>query len=450
MQTIDRTPLTTLQRLAVFLLVLLLLQALFPPRPARAATWLVTKIADTNDGVCDTDCSLREAIAVSANSDTIRFAVSLLDQTITLTAGALVIDKDLAITGPGATRLAISGNNASRVFTITANRTVSISGLTIKDGRVLVPRLDIGGGGIYNNGILTLNGVLVTANVVVDDGGGGLGGGIMNDIDAQLTIINSTISQNRIEDTGRGGCFGGGISSSGPLSLFNVTISNNQAVEQGNYCWGVGIDHADAPLTLNFVTIANNTASSTAPVGDRVQGGGLSMVAGILNVSNTIFAGNIPNNCELFVETTSGGYNLDYNANQAGTCNLEAGSQSTDTVGVNPLLTPLQDNGGSVPTHGLQLNSPAVDRIPNGTNGCLAGQTTDARGAVRAGGENRGGPACDSGAFEAASIQQPAALTLVDVQAVGAPSLAPWLVAASVVAALGLTLILARRQFFRS
>ena len=31
-----------------------------------ATTWTVTKTADTNDGACDSDCSLREAIAVAA------------------------------------------------------------------------------------------------------------------------------------------------------------------------------------------------------------------------------------------------------------------------------------------------------------------------------------------------------------------------------------------------
>lgn len=438
-----------LLRLTTWVLVFCVLQILVPAQPALAATWLVTKTADTDDDVCDADCSLREAITVAASGDTIRFAVSLLDQTITLTAGELVIDKNLEISGPGATRLAISGNNASRVFHITANRTVSISGLTIRGGRVVVPRTDIGGGGIYNDGILTLTGVLVTGNVVIDDGGGGLGGGIMNDIDAQLSIINSTISQNRVEDSGRGGCFGAGISSSGPLSLFNVTISSNQAVEQGNWCFGVGIDHADAVLNLNFVTIANNTATSTAALGERVVGGGLSMVDGTLNMSNTILAGNSPNNCELFVSVNSGGYNFDYNANQAGTCDFETQNNANDSVGVNPLLGPLQDNGGPVLTHTLLQNSPAIDRIPNGTNGCLAGQTTDARGAVRAGGENRGGPACDSGSFEAASIQQPAALTLVEVGADSSPALFSWLLAGGVVIGLGLAWIIVRRRFSR-
>ena len=47
---------------------------------AEAATFTVTKTADTNDGVCDTDCSLREAIAVAngtAANDIIEFNASV-------------------------------------------------------------------------------------------------------------------------------------------------------------------------------------------------------------------------------------------------------------------------------------------------------------------------------------------------------------------------------------
>ena len=38
---------------------------LFSATPAFAATFTVTKIADTNDGVCGADCSLREAIGAA-------------------------------------------------------------------------------------------------------------------------------------------------------------------------------------------------------------------------------------------------------------------------------------------------------------------------------------------------------------------------------------------------
>jgi CSLREA domain-containing protein len=39
-----------------------LLTILFISGAANAATWTVTKFTDSNDNVCDADCSLREAV----------------------------------------------------------------------------------------------------------------------------------------------------------------------------------------------------------------------------------------------------------------------------------------------------------------------------------------------------------------------------------------------------
>src|SRR5689334_14925132 len=82
---------------------------------ASAATLVVTKTDDTNDGVCDTDCSLREAVVVAAADDTVVFS-SLFNtpQTVTLTLGQLAIIRNLTINGPGPDILTISGNSASR------------------------------------------------------------------------------------------------------------------------------------------------------------------------------------------------------------------------------------------------------------------------------------------------------------------------------------------------
>src|SRR5262245_42014331 len=102
---------------------------LFCVSSANAMLYTVTKTADANDGVCDTDCSLREAIAAAngtTDNDLIMFAMPLFagPQTITLTGGELVVANNgsLAISGPGpADRLTISGNNASRILVSGAN-----------------------------------------------------------------------------------------------------------------------------------------------------------------------------------------------------------------------------------------------------------------------------------------------------------------------------------------
>jgi hypothetical protein len=98
-------------------------------RPARArpvlepledrtvlSTLTVLNVLDSGAG------SLRDAIKAASSGDTIVFAPSLTGQTITLTSGELEITSSLDIEGPGAAKLAISGNQASRVFHVSQNQ----------------------------------------------------------------------------------------------------------------------------------------------------------------------------------------------------------------------------------------------------------------------------------------------------------------------------------------
>src|SRR6185369_13551213 len=101
---------------------------------ADAATFNVTNLNDSGAG------SLRQAVLdanAAAGADVITFQ-SGLSGTITLTTGELDLYDSVDIQGPGAATLAVSGNNASRVFYIysTANGPidVTISGLTITGG----------------------------------------------------------------------------------------------------------------------------------------------------------------------------------------------------------------------------------------------------------------------------------------------------------------------------
>src|SRR5438067_13661342 len=94
--------------------LLLAALALAGARSAGAATFTVGNTSDSGAG------SLRQAILDAngaAGADTILFG-SGVTGTITLTSGQLSITGDLTITGPGANRLTVSGNNASRVFQI--------------------------------------------------------------------------------------------------------------------------------------------------------------------------------------------------------------------------------------------------------------------------------------------------------------------------------------------
>ena len=141
-----------------------------------AATFTVTKTADTNDGVCDADCSLREAISAAnsvSSTDTIEFSsLFATSQTIVLSGVQLQVDNNgaLSINGPGANLLTIDANHASPVFRI-EGANAGISAVKIANGTS-----QGSGGGILNQlGNLTVNNTVISGN---STGSGGEGGGI--------------------------------------------------------------------------------------------------------------------------------------------------------------------------------------------------------------------------------------------------------------------------------
>jgi predicted outer membrane repeat protein len=225
------------------------------------ATFNVTNKNDAGAG------SLRDAISkanAAPGADTINFTGSIfkdaIPDQITLTTGALSISSDITIKGTGASKLSISGNNASRVFEIANASNVTISGLLITQG--LADGAAGGGGGIFNSGTLTLKNSTVSSNTSFTSAGGILNSGT-------LTLNNSTVSSNA-------GSFGGGIVSNGTLTLSNSTVSGNTAGTQGG-----GIFY-EGTLTLSNSTISGNTAT---------DGGGIFNV-GTLALKNSIISGN--------------------------------------------------------------------------------------------------------------------------------------------------------------
>lgn len=151
------------------------------------------------------------------------------------------ISNSLDIIGPGADSLAIVGGGDAPVFRIVgAGTTVSISGLTIRGGGLddlgLPGDLDPGGG-IRNEGSLTLDATVVT------DNDGWNGGGIHNS--GTLTVIDSSVSGNRaVADS-----YGGGIHSTGPVTIVGSTIAENHGASYGGGLFASG----------DLITIANST-----------------------------------------------------------------------------------------------------------------------------------------------------------------------------------------------
>ena len=81
----------------------------------------------------------------------------------------------ITIQGPAANQLALSGNNASRVFEITARTVAQIDGLTFTGGKTEGASFPANsGGGILNSGTLTLVDCTVSGNTATVANGGGI------------------------------------------------------------------------------------------------------------------------------------------------------------------------------------------------------------------------------------------------------------------------------------
>ncbi|HEV3448169.1 MAG TPA: right-handed parallel beta-helix repeat-containing protein, partial [Gemmataceae bacterium] len=207
------------------------------------STFTVVNLADnTSPG------ALRWAIGQAnthAGPDLINFAPGL-NGTIVLTGSQIDITDDLTIDGPGAAKLTVSGNSASRVFHLSGSATdVEIDGLTISNGRASGTTVTgaLGdatlGGGIFNDQAhLTLSQVTVTHNQTA--GFIGAGGGIASISGATLTVENCTFSGNLASGTSVDGPGGGIFSDAGStLTVSQTTFTGNQAIDGGAIAiWG--------------------------------------------------------------------------------------------------------------------------------------------------------------------------------------------------------------------
>ncbi len=383
----------------------------------QAATFIVTTTADSGEG------SLRDSIFVASDGDTIQFDPALNGQTITLTSGQIEITRNITIDGPGASQLTVqrstaSGTHAFRIFTTAGNSqpgSITIAGLTIANGND--PEI---GGGIFNYArTLTIARCIISGNSATSGGGiycaGNYGyGPTVNVIDSTisgnssttgggvfvrsggfygyhggaLSITNSTISGNVATSSG------GGIHNSGGLAVINCTISGNSASLGG----GIRDEHGFIPRGPSVVTnstISGNSAS---------EGGGINTIDFSLHRSrNTIIALNTSaDGPDVKGALTSEGFNLIGNDSGA----TISPAQSSDQIGtpaspIDPLLGPLQNNGGPTFTHALLPGSPAIDQ------GESSGSTTDQRGFARpvdvqAIANEAGGDGADIGAVEVA------------------------------------------------
>ena len=323
----------------------------------------VDTINDSNTAG-DGECSLREAItAVNTPLMTPLECISVPPapavinfmlpnpSTITLLSALPALVNTVTITGPGAAILAVSGGNMFRVFDITSG-TFTISDLTIRNGS------SAAGAGLR---FAFLSSGSITDSTISNNTGDGI-------------LSNATLSLNRSTISGNGvGGAGAGINALGiATQIVNSTISSNL---------GTGIlVGAAAGLTMFSSTVTGN------------GGAGLSN-NGMATVNNTIFSNHAAiGNC-IGTPVTSLGYNLE----DTEVCGFIIMGIMGDLSNTNPLLGPLQNNGGPTFTHALTAGvggSPAIDA--GDPNICGITLLVDQRGMMR---PNSSG-VCDIGAFE--------------------------------------------------
>jgi len=344
--------------------------------------------------------TINGAIGKAASGDTIRVAIGTYTGTGTK---VVLIDKNLSLSGgwdatftTQSGTATINGGGARQGMFVNNSVTAVVERFTIQNGASAY------GGGIDNEGTLTLNNSTVSGNTASAHGGGLFNAGT-------LTLNNSTVSGN----TSTGDFFagdGGGLFNARTLTLNNSTVSGNTAM--GSFAGGGGglSNYNNGTATLNNSTISGNTATG----GD---GGGISNMGIVVTLKNTILAGNTSSfvgpDCSDTIDST--GYNLIGNNSGCTFTSTTGDLVGTSASPINPQLGPLQNNGGPTFTRALLPGSPALDAgnpaAPgSGGNACLA---TDQRNVARPiDGDSNSNAVCDIGAYESAPLP-PAAPTLL-------------------------------------
>ena len=399
---------------------------------ALGDTLTVTNQDDSGPG------SLRDAVMNATSGDTINFDLPL-PNTISLT-GAILIDRNLTIAGPGADVLTVERSSEDQfgfpvLHTASGFYDVTISGLAINNGlngtggglenestgTVTVTACTftdnfaaIGGGAVSNEGNGTLN---LTDCSMIENSTNGTGGALFtkfgvgsvtmvrcklalntakfgggavwnsgND-DSTLTLTDCMIDQNAATAMqGESSAFGGGIYNDGTMTIEGCTISNESTSNgsggglfnfnsvtvtdstfYGNTASdsGAGIENAWM-ATISDCTITSNAASQLEAFGTVPGGGGIASAGGtafnVTTIKNTIIARNdSPTNPDVAGEMISNGYNL-IGDSTGGTIVAMTGDQiGTSGSPIDPMLGPLDSNGGPTQTCALLPGSPAIN-----------------------------------------------------------------------------------------
>ncbi|MBK8023209.1 MAG: hypothetical protein IPK19_17725 [Chloroflexi bacterium] len=370
-----------------------------------------------------------------AGTDTITFDPIFFGTARTITPSAtLVIASDLTLDGPGANLLTLSGGGSLRVFMVESGVDATIQNVTISDGHS-----SEFGGGIHNQGMLTIHGstftvneanwggavwnsgTLVVTDTIFDTNTSTLGSGIFNE-GGTVTVGGSTFSVNTTSA-------GAGIYSwhGGTVNVDDSTFRGNTAYSAGSiYTWlGSVVTVSNSTFRHNFasadggsievgsggsVTVTNslfrnNTANSgnggallnidgtltviNCTFSDNFagsQGGGIFSLRGVTTIANATFhdsgiaADSDISPAILRLDNSLLSMSPCYGGLITGANNIAStgnGSGCPATEYANLLFDELADNGGPTQTFALLPGSPAIDA---GNNALIPADTADMDG----------------------------------------------------------------------
>lgn len=315
----------------------------------------------------------------------------------------LCISGNLTLTGDDPSTTIIDGGLLDRIFFVSAGATAAINNVTIQHGTFDPGSFDGGGGGINNQGALTVTNDLFTANNA-NIGGGGIfnsgtlivegctftgnnGSGLTANYATLTSINHSYFTQNYANQGAAVETFVGTLQISN--STFTGNTTNTNAI--------IGAYNTAATITNS--TISNNTVANAGTVVSAGNGSSLVLnndtisgnsagntIAGVfgdtVTISNTILAGNLGADC-VVNNLTNLGHNIIQNADFVALC--KGGNDATTLTGVDAGLGSLSGNLPSlVPLPGSPAIGAGSPRTPgNGVPGtCTA---LDQHGVVRGG-----------------------------------------------------------------
>jgi len=372
----------------------------------NAKVFVVDSAADSVDaipgnGACSDSqgrCTLRAAIGeVNAGptpGDVVMFSLpnpSVID----LTLGEILADPKFAILGPGPDRLTIqraAGTPDARLFHLTGPGAggFELRGVTLKNGKS-----PFGGAMLVVLATLRLN------NVVVTDNQAGDGAGVFS-YGGSVRITRSLFHANTA--TGEGGAIVLAQSDSTYTQsvISDSTITNNHAASVGAISSSLGLSLVNSTITHNTATEDVSGVATRAP--------------GTTYVLNTIIGSNPLPQLTLVGSFVSRGNNIITDGRNSSFVNGQLNDQVGTSNSIDPMLGPLIDNGGGIPTRALLAGSTAT----NAGNNCVLSTTCQLPGGTsvflefdqRARHRRIAGPQVDIGAFELNASNSPSLISI--------------------------------------